>query len=800
MTFEDPRRDRTELRLQLFRNGFTPLPNHNKACFMPEWSTLRVTEDLIRSREWARSRAWADTGLRCGEIVAIDWDVNDGALINDLLDAVVEQGVVAESPFVRVGKPPRELWVYRTAENIGKRTTGGFIVAEDMDNPDAKAEQVEVLGAGCQFAAFGQRDETTQYQWPDASLLDHTYMDLPVITLAEVEALKDFVITFFEERGLVRKSAMAGTDGGYNHAYDLEPDMVFDVQNHGQMSVTEIADLLAVAPETVLRCTVEALRPSTSGSWAGMISLVHGAVCVSDHGTYTSHFPAELDDSKPLAELGRKLDGLIGAFEKASQPESMEVDAAPGPNEVYEPIDPDLDFDTNLARALRRLVYVSQDDVYYDLLNLSELPLKPVALRTKFANIHTTKPGKQGGETICYLTEALTLHKLKRQASSAQMRPDKPRPMFTENGSTVLNTYNPPRHAVSSGNAEPMQMMLQKLLPRRDERHYFMQWLRHKYENPHVPGVGIIMVAKGAFGTGRGTLFEILGRIFGENYVSNIPFSTLIGKTTQSQYNEWMGESLIVTVNEALETEGSRWQKKVNAYEHIKEIVDPAKRRVMLTRKGLRNVQATTYASMIIATNHADSFVLPESERRLAVLTNGKPQSPEFWDRLHHWAENPRNIAAFVEVLLATDMTGFNAFTAPPLTMLKRDMVDAGRSDLDRAIDEIFASMPGDLVTKEQLVLALESYAQANAAEFPENWPNFVDTIFRRQTHRVLHDEWVVIEGRRHAVRALREVDELAVDLDDPDAIMAEVNKNGPQTRAIKTSGSIVNFPQRNAM
>ncbi len=200
---------------------------------------------------------------------------------------------------------------------------------------------------------------------------------------------------------------------------------------------------------------------------------------------------------------------------------------------------------------------------------------------------------------------------------------------------------------------------------------------------------------------------------------------------------------------------------------------------------------------MIIATNHADTFILPPEERRLAVLTNGKPPPAEFWIALREWADNPANIAAFVEHMLATDMTGFSAFTAPPLTMLKRDMVDASQSDLDRAITDIFSMLPGDLLTKEQLVVALEDYARDNHAEFPDNWPSFVDNIFRRQTFRVLDEERVTIEGRSRAVRSIKDADELTLDITDAAAVITEVEKNGPQARSIKTSSNIVGFPQR---
>lgn len=788
----DPRQDRTTLRLRLYANGFTPLPNHNKACFLPEWSTIKVTEDLIRSREWARSRAWADTGLRCGEIVAIDWDVNDPDLLNALLDEVVAQGIVTESPFVRIGKPPRELWVYRTSEGIGKRTTGGFVPTADMDNPDVKAEQVEILGKGCQFAGYGQRDENTQYQWPDQNLLDHKYMDLPEITLAEVDALKDFAIAFFEARGLTRKSAMAGTDGGYNHAYDLTPDMVFTVQDHGEMSVTEIDGLLNAAPDMVLRCTVEALRPGTSGSWAGMISLVHGAVCVSDHGTYTSHFPAELDDSKALASLGRKLDKLITAFEKQSEPVAPKAPTATG---VYEDLNAADDFDTNLERALRRYVFSVTDDVWYDLGSPTRTFYKPAALATFLRPFSTVKLGKGGGETVVTILEALAQNRHRIAVEGAQMRPDIKIPIFREAGRTVLNTFVPVQHDYAGGDAELGRKLMETLLPIPAERHYMLQWLKHKWEHPEIPGVGIVLVAKNTFGTGRGTFFNILARMFGERYVSNINFSTLTGKTSQSQYNEWLSDSLIVTVNEASENDGSKWQGKANAYEHVKDIIDPSARKINVVRKTLRNGQATSYASVMIATNHGDMMVIPKNDRRLAVLQNGDGAPQEFWDSIWAWASVPANVAAFLHSILQTDMAGFSAFAAPPMTMAKKDMVESTESELDHAMNTVLKSFASPLVTWEQFNLRLEDYAREHQSDFPEGWPRIAAGIFRNRTTRVLDDERMIIDGQPRKVRGCGVVPPAL--LTDRAAVVAEVEKNGPQARSIKTSSNIVDFTQR---
>ena len=151
---EDARARCTDLRLRLFDNGFDPLPNENKIPRLKDWSRVKITEDMIRSRTWARSNKTRDTGIRCGDVVALDWDINDKSLLNDLLDLVIDQKIIEESPFVRIGMKPREMWIYRTKEKIGKRSTGFF--ARPGADPDDKSEQVEILGPGASSLPSGK--------------------------------------------------------------------------------------------------------------------------------------------------------------------------------------------------------------------------------------------------------------------------------------------------------------------------------------------------------------------------------------------------------------------------------------------------------------------------------------------------------------------------------------------------------------------------------------------------------------------------------------------------------------------
>lgn len=782
----DPRRQCTELRLQLYANGFTPLPNQNKMCLLPEWTTVEVTPDLIRSREWTRSAKLRDTGIRCGDIIAVDWDIDDRKLLNDMLDAAIAARVISESRFVRIGKAPREMWLYRTKDKIGKLSTGFFSRA-DAD-PDAKGEQVEILGKGCQFAAFGMRDPATPYVWPDLSIADHPFGELPEITLDQVKALKDFAILFFEEHGMVRRSAEGGNTDGYNIAYDLTPDMVFDVKDLGEVTVAELEVYFETNPTVVLRCRVDTLRPGTSGSWAGMVSLSSGMVCISDHGSSTTHFPATPMGDDSLSKIG----SLLTAMKPSAIFERPEPVVSNDPMVALD-MDPHDGYDENFEIALKRFVYIETMDIVADVRN-NTFTMKVPHFKNKMMAFYRTEMGARGGETLVHLADQWMLSPDHLEVSLPAMRPDQPYPIFVENDVKYYNTYRPARLPLG-GDPSMGFDIIEKLLPIPAERHYFTQWLAHKTLFPDTRGTGIIMVANDTYGTGRGSLVDMISAMFSKGLVRQIDFETLAGRGTQGQYNEWMADAVLVAVNEAHEAAGpnSRWAQRQSAYERLKEIVDPGHHELYVKRKGTGNYQGRTSASILVMTNHSDSVVIPPNDRRFAILENGKPQPQEYWTRFHAWKNDLRNIGAFVEALKRYPIDDFKPYTTPPTSNAKLDMIDAGMSPIDRAVDTIWKTLEGSLLVKEQLIRKLEAYQNQHNVEFPEDWQRLVDRLFQRRTRRVPDLEFIPLEGRMRAVRSVREVPPEA--LLNEAATIAEVLRNGPISVASTTTGKPVNFP-----
>lgn len=285
--------------------------------------------------------------------------------------------------------------------------------------------------------------------------------------------------------------------------------------------------------------------------------------------------------------------------------------------------------------------------------------------------------------------------------------------------------------------------------------------------------------------------------MFGEQYVRRIDFSTLTGNNYQSQYNEWQADSLIVAVSEAQETTGSTssWKTRHNAYEHLKDLVDPGNSRMEVKRKSIANSQERIFSSVFIATNHNDAVMIPAKDRRLAVLSNGSAQTEQYWSGLREWMRNPANIGAFKQGLREIDMTGYNPFATPPMTMAKSEMVFAGASELDRAMDFVMAGFKGVLLVKEQVHLAIEDYLAHNSVEMPNDWDKVLGYEFNRRTRKLKGSSTVHYENKHRVVRALPSAD--IRDFDSTKKVVAELEKNGPVSRSLGPNKNVVSFKQR---
>ena len=189
-----------EAAARLLDNGYEPLPIQpgEKRVRLARWT--RVAIDETRIEGWRRDYPNHGIGLRTGSLVGLDIDVLDADLAHQLHQLAIAR---LGDTLVRVGQWPKRLLLYRT------------------DDPGAKLKigNVETLGLGQQFVAFGVHEKTGRpYYWPEGETpLDVPLSDLPLVG-------RDALTAFMAEAGALqpdaspqrRKGAGTGATGAYN--------------------------------------------------------------------------------------------------------------------------------------------------------------------------------------------------------------------------------------------------------------------------------------------------------------------------------------------------------------------------------------------------------------------------------------------------------------------------------------------------------------------------------------------------------------------------------------------------------
>nr|WP_277751908.1 VapE domain-containing protein [Dankookia rubra] len=184
----------TALRLQLLANGYHPVPvagpqmrckSPGKQPLMRNWRQICASADSLEVRRWGVEQAGcSNTGLLCEDLAAPDIDVPVPALAKRL--EVLATAILGPTPLLRIGCAPKRLLAYRTITSLPKMATPELFLS------DGTKLQVEVLGAGQQFVAYGAHPDTGRgYEWPSAGPDVVLHADLPVVAEAE---LNDFVI------------------------------------------------------------------------------------------------------------------------------------------------------------------------------------------------------------------------------------------------------------------------------------------------------------------------------------------------------------------------------------------------------------------------------------------------------------------------------------------------------------------------------------------------------------------------------------------------------------------------------
>jgi hypothetical protein len=320
------------------------------------------------------------------------------------------------------------------------------------------------------------------------------------------------------------------------------------------------------------------------------------------------------------------------------------------------------------------------------------------SLRSFMQPYTVVEAGPRGGLKKTSVVDVWMMHPQRAQIDKIQTCPDRRRPTFEEDGLSVYNRYWPPAHPAEGGNIAAFEAFFARLLPDDAERTWFWNYLAHKARRPWVPMVSVIMVAE-EFGSGRGTLFDILELLFGEAYVVPCSFGELAGTAAGARFNARMADALFAVVNEAVAEDGEQQAQRRLNYEALKNSIDPsptARRR--FEAKGQHAYSQRSAMSMIVATNHRDVVKLPPGDRRFCVLTCGSKMTAAETAEIRAWMAVRENVGALYRALLATPAASldvFNPFDDPPPFAGRREMIGMGKSRLEDSYEAAIDALDG---------------------------------------------------------------------------------------------------------
>jgi hypothetical protein len=425
----------------------------------------------------------------------------------------------------------------------------------------------------------------------------------------------------------------------------------------------------------------------------------HDCAFVKDWKTNARHYPKEFKPIDIEADFGPTL--------KRVADEQGWTMQAPGQGVMT--------FAEKIEYLLKHYAHYAFEDKIIDLdATSAECALKPLGFQRRYRSWYEDVPGPQGGRpkrvyaSLCWETSPRRMN-----VAGVRMRPDQPFPLYEEDGATYKNTYRKPCHTQDGhGNIKPWLRFMAHLLPDVNEREWFLNRLAHKWQNPAVPGVGVVMVAskygKPVYGCGRGMLFSIISKLFDSSYVQMIDFDVFSGQSSQAQFTDWQANALVLGVSEAKDTiDSGRYTAKRAIFERIKEIIEPRCVRKRVTPKGKPSYVAWCYAWTLIFSNHADALQLPSDERRIAALRNGDRMPADMAIELEAWMDDPDSIAELAHWLDARDVSTFDVFE-PLRTDTKSIMEDLAHTDLDDAFDVVMDIIGANaLFTTSQVVDAV---------------------------------------------------------------------------------------------
>ena len=224
----------------------------------------------------------------------------------------------------------------------------------------------------------------------------------------------------------------------------------------------------------------------------------------------------------------------------------------------------------------------------------------------------------------------------------------------------------------------------------------FIQWLAHAFQRPEeVPSTAWVFITPQT-GTGRGSLFALLIKVFDGIARRDLNLTALL----ETEFNDQLSELQLAMVNEV--SEGVAGRDRQRKADKLKEMVDA--HHVRINEKFGHTRYEFNAARWIFASNHWHAIPIDRLDRRFIVIANPTTKPPrEHLARFHAANASPEFIGAVQHCLATLDLSGFSSHAEAPMTGAKQRALEAVTNDEATFVTDFARDWPAPIATTSQM-------------------------------------------------------------------------------------------------
>lgn len=241
-----------------------------------------------------------------------------------------------------------------------------------------------------------------------------------------------------------------------------------------------------------------------------------------------------------------------------------------------------------------------------------------------------------------------------------------------------------------SGDVEPFKRLYTYLF---GDDTYVLHWLAHLLQFPGIKIFVGLVVWSAHEGVGKNLLFETIGGLFNRHHYA------LIGQSeVEDDFCGWIPGTVLVIADEVRASKNEKSRDRLKLWTTATTL--------RTHDKGQPKRDTDNLMNAVFLSNHADGMFLGDRDRRFYVHeVKAEPLPEALKQEFLYWRANggPAHLLHYLQNI---DLTGFDPKGRAPVTDSKREMIEAGRSDLDRwALDVVSGALPvgKEVATAEEL-------------------------------------------------------------------------------------------------